>query len=83
MAQDQDSGSGDHHDKARRSRRRAALSRRRSADAEDAVQECYLRALRYFEYVSRAGDEAAAFRHPARYLLGRILRPIRCSAHDG
>jgi RNA polymerase sigma-70 factor, ECF subfamily len=53
-------GSGDHDDKARRFRDAAlpylddvyTLARfllRDGADAEDAVQECYLRALRYFD----------------------------------
>jgi len=53
-------GSGDHHDKARRFRDAAlphlndvyTLARyllRDSADAEDAAQECYLRALRHFD----------------------------------
>jgi RNA polymerase sigma factor (sigma-70 family) len=53
-------GSGDHHDKARRFREAAlphlddvyTLSRyllRNEADADDAAQECYLRALRHFD----------------------------------
>jgi len=53
-------GTGDHHDKARRFRDAAlphlddvyTLARyllRNSTDAEDAVQECYLRAVRHFD----------------------------------
>ena len=55
-----ENGSGDHHDRARRFRDAAlphlddayTLARyllRDAADAEDAVQECYLRALRHFD----------------------------------
>ncbi|MGY3360465.1 DNA-directed RNA polymerase specialized sigma24 family protein [Bradyrhizobium sp. GM0.4] len=35
------------------------------SDAEDAVQECYLRALKAFRQLSRAGDKALAIRDPA------------------
>jgi RNA polymerase sigma-70 factor, ECF subfamily len=71
-------GSGDHHDKARRFREAAlplldevyTLARyllHDTADAEDAVQECYLRALRHFD----------TFRGPAiKPWLFAILRNI-------
>jgi RNA polymerase sigma-70 factor (ECF subfamily) len=71
-------GSGDHHDKARRFRDAAlphlndvyTLARyllHDAADAEDAAQECYLRALRHFD----------TFRGPAmKPWLFAILRNI-------
>jgi len=71
-------GSGDHHDKAWRFRDAAlphlndvyTLARyllRDAADAEDAVQECYLRALRHFD----------TFRGPAmKPWLFAILRNV-------
>ena len=49
---------------------------RNSADAEDAAQECYLRALRHFDTFRGAGDQAVAVRHPAQRLPQRILAPI-------
>ena len=52
---------------------------RNAADAEDAVQECYLRALRHFDTLSRAGDQAVAVRDPAQ----RLPRRIRARAARG
>ena len=54
---------------------------RNAADAEDAVQECYLRALRHFHTLSGAGDQAVAVRDPAQCLPRRIC-PARHRAEQ-
>ena len=46
------------------------------ADAEDAVQECYLRALRHFDGFSRTGDQAVADGDPAQRLSRRIFATL-------
>ena len=80
-------GGDPHQDKARRFRDAAlpylddvyTLARyllRNTGDAEDAVQECYLRALRHFD-TSRPGDQALAVRHPAQRVSWRIRAPIQ------
>src|SRR4029077_19568291 len=77
---DMRAGNGSGDDQARRFRDAAlphlddvyTLARyllRDGANADDAVQECYLRALRYFECT---GDEAVALRHPAQHLPGEF-----------
>ncbi len=87
-------GSSDNNDKARRFRDAAlphlddvyTLARyllHNGADADDAVQECYLRALRHFRYLSRAGDKTVAFCHPAEHLPWRIRAPIARGTHNG
>ncbi len=78
-----DAGSDDDPGKAQRFRDAAlpylddayTLARyllRDASDAEDAVQECYLRALETFRQLSRTRDEALAVRDPAQCLPRRI-----------
>ena len=54
---------------------------RDAADADDAVQECYLRALKHFRYVSGAGDQAVAVRDPAQCLPCRICPARQRAEH--
>ena len=88
-----DDGSGDHHDNAQRFHDAAlpylddvyTLARyllRDSADAEDAAQECYLRALRYFDTYHGPAMKPWLFAIQ-RNICRRILTPIRCSAQHG
>ena len=54
---------------------------RNPADAEDAAQECYLRALPSFRDIPRPADQAVAAGHPAQCLPRRICAARR--AHGG
>ena len=64
---------------------------RNAADAEDAVQECYLRAFRHFETFRGGADQALAVRYPAQCLprglraaqLRRRGHGRRCGADCG
>ena len=54
---------------------------RNAADADDAVQECYLRALRHFDTFRGGGDSALAVRDSAQ-CLQRGLRAARFADQD-